>query len=308
MTTPPPLRLSVVIAAYAAAETLPEQLSALIAQRPTFGWEIIVADNGSTDGTRELVAEWAREHHDIRLVDASRRRGPAAARNIGVAAARGEWIAFCDADDIVGDGWVAAVADALSKSRFVAGRFARDRLRTGAFTVSWSPQLDSLSAVGFLPGFLTAGAGNMAMHRTVFTAIDGFDESALAAEDDDFCLRAQLAGFALTYEPCMLLHVRQRTGLRAVVRQARAYGVGARRLRHRYAGVIAEAAQSGIPLAPPPPGRPPAPEAAVVEASPPRTTVPSRIANALWRIGWSWGWRRARLDDVDQIALRGIHR
>ncbi len=298
--------LSVVIAAFNAADTLREQLTALDAQRPTFAWEILVCDNGSNDTTRELVDAWARTHADVRLVDASRRRGPAAARNIGVAEARGEWIAFCDADDVVASGWVSALHNALHMHPFVAGRFSLARFGgDGRFAVSWSPQLNALSSVDFLPGFVTAGAGNMAMHRGVFEAVGGFDESALAAEDDDFCLRAQLAGYALSFEPRMLLYVRQRTGLRAIVRQARGYGVGARRLRHRYAHIIANAASL----------TPPATDAAAAvrladptPEPPPRSRTASRAANTAWRLGRWWGWRRARLDDVDQIALRGIQR
>lgn len=82
-----------------------------------------------------------------------------------------------------------------------------------------------------ISGFLTAGASNMALHREVFDAIGGFDEAAFTAEDDDFCLRAQLAGYQLTYVPQMVLYVRQRSGLPATFHQARTYGTGARWLR-----------------------------------------------------------------------------
>lgn len=304
-------RLSVVIAAFNAAGTIAEQLSALVAQRPSQPWEILVCDNGSTDETRELVGQWARRHPDIRLVDASRRRGPAAARNIGVASSSGDWIAFCDADDVVGEGWVRAVTDSLQEHPFVAGRFSLTRFGGARFAVSWSPQLEGLSVVHFLPGFVTAGAGNMAMHRTVFDAVGGFEESALAAEDDDFCLRAQLTGFPLTFDSEMVLHVRQRTGLRAVYRQARAYGIGAHRLRHRYSAFLAR------PPAPPSPlaratsaaqTKPSDPAAQAPTPAAQRARVGSRIANAVWRAGWRWGWLRAPLGDVDQIVRPAIQR
>ena len=65
------------------------QLRALAAQQLDADWEVVVADNGSDDGTRFCVEQWSERQPRIRLADASARRGEAAARNIGVRAARG---------------------------------------------------------------------------------------------------------------------------------------------------------------------------------------------------------------------------
>lgn len=303
--------LSIIIAALNAESTLPAQLAALKAQRPAVSWEVIVADNGSRDGTAELVQRWSGQMPELRLVDASARRGPAAARNIGVAAARGSQIAFCDADDEIADGWVATTLRALRSRQFVAGRFDPDRFRQpSAFSVSWSPQVDGLTRLSYMPGFVTAGAGNMAMHRAVFDAIGGFDEGALTAEDDDLCLRAQLAGFPLAYEPNMVLHVRLREGALAIFRQAKQYGQGARRLEHRFALIAAD------PLVLPPEARPVQHVDARSgnEISEPDKTAGrrvvnrSRIANVIWRLGWQIGWRRADLTNVVQLKLDDVQR
>ena len=69
-------------------------------------WEVVVADNGSDDGTRACVQRWSERHPRIHLVDASARRGAAAARNIGVRSARGRLLAFCDADDVEAAGGI----------------------------------------------------------------------------------------------------------------------------------------------------------------------------------------------------------
>jgi glycosyltransferase involved in cell wall biosynthesis len=62
-------------------------------------WEAIVADDGSRDSTPEVVEQLAREDGRIRLVRQDRNRGAQAARNAGIHAAKGEWIAFLDSDD-----------------------------------------------------------------------------------------------------------------------------------------------------------------------------------------------------------------
>ncbi len=298
--------LSVVIAAHDAASTLPDQLAPLVAQAAGRPWEILVCDNGSRDGTRRLVQEWAAQHRQVRLVDAGARRGPAAARNIGVEAARGDVIAFVDADDVVGDGWADAVERALTEHAFVAGRFDIERLHPRSrVTVSWSPQLDGLTQLQWMPGLVTAGAGNMAMRREIFDAVGGFDETLRTAEDDDLCLRAQLLGHRLHYEPRMVLHVRRRSGLRQVFRHAVTAGAGAHRLAHKYARVAAELAAVDEP-----------PSAAPATTTDPgqtrrrlaRLLRPETIANLAWRIGWRLGWRTADLDGIVQPTAAELRR
>lgn len=70
--------------------------------RQTFSdWELLVVDNGSRDRSLELAREWARNNprYRCRLLSEPR-RGPGAARNAGIKAASGDWIAFLDADDV----------------------------------------------------------------------------------------------------------------------------------------------------------------------------------------------------------------
>ncbi len=102
--------ISVVVAVRDGLPWLDDQLAALAAQHCESDWEVVVADNGSADASADLVREWGDRCTAIRLVDASARRGPAAARNIGVESARGDLLAFCDADDVVQPGWLSAMA------------------------------------------------------------------------------------------------------------------------------------------------------------------------------------------------------
>jgi len=87
--------VSVVIPAYNAERYIGETLESVLAQTYR-DFEVVVVDDGSTDGTREIVRGYG---EPVRLVEQPN-SGPAAARNRGVREARGEFIAFIDADDL----------------------------------------------------------------------------------------------------------------------------------------------------------------------------------------------------------------
>lgn len=91
-----PCTVSIIIPAYNARAFIARALQSALAQNVKNA-EIIVVDDGSTDGTRELVATYAAR--GVRLVCHENRAGASAARNTGVAIARGEYVAFLDADD-----------------------------------------------------------------------------------------------------------------------------------------------------------------------------------------------------------------
>jgi glycosyltransferase involved in cell wall biosynthesis len=90
--------VSIVIPAYNRAATIADCLRSV--QSQTYqNWEAVVVDDGSTDGTAACIEQMAREDARIRLIRHQRNRGAQAARNTGIRAAQGEWIAFLDSDD-----------------------------------------------------------------------------------------------------------------------------------------------------------------------------------------------------------------
>lgn len=88
---------SIIVPAYNATTTLPQTMASLCAQTYR-DMEIIIVDDGSTDHTADMARKYAR-HPGIRLVQQGN-RGLAGARNTGIAAAKGDFIGFCDADDL----------------------------------------------------------------------------------------------------------------------------------------------------------------------------------------------------------------
>ncbi|MGI4800437.1 MAG: glycosyltransferase family 2 protein [Janthinobacterium lividum] len=97
LTLAPP-RVSVVVAAYNASSFIGAAIASVQAQTEP-SWELLVVDDCSTDETLEIVADLASRDARIRTIRTASNSGPGAARNLGFAAARGEWIAILDADD-----------------------------------------------------------------------------------------------------------------------------------------------------------------------------------------------------------------
>ena len=124
---------SVVIPTYNRKPILEKCLRALENQQLTdakvSGYEIVLVDDGSTDGTLEWLAERADQFPHLRSLSQDR-QGPAAARNLGVEAAKGDRIIFIDSDLVVTEHFLQAHADALVEGEKKIGS---DRL----FTYGW---------------------------------------------------------------------------------------------------------------------------------------------------------------------------
>ncbi|MGH7934659.1 MAG: glycosyltransferase family 2 protein, partial [Candidatus Binataceae bacterium] len=102
-----------IIPVFNGAVTIAQAIDSVLAQEFDGGVELIVVDDGSTDDTAEIVGGYGAR---ITLVE-SGGRGPAAARNIGVAVSRGEYVAFLDADDTWLPGKLARMVPALARDR-----------------------------------------------------------------------------------------------------------------------------------------------------------------------------------------------
>lgn len=218
------MKLSVVIPCYNAAETLAVQLEALTGQQWTEPWEVILANNRSTDDSLRIARTYQARMPNLRIVEASARQGQPFAMNSGAEAAAGESLAFCDADDEVAPGWVAALGEALQQHTIVACRFD-----TAKLNVPWlyrsraNPQQSHLIPYRYPPYLPHAGGGGLGVRRELFRELNGFDETLPYLHDTDFCWRAQLRGQAIAFVPEAVLHVRFRESLSSIYRQARAY-------------------------------------------------------------------------------------
>ena len=213
-------QLSVVLPARDVAATIAEQLEALLSQRWQHEFEIVVVDNGSVDETSAIVDAYAARDPRVRRVRAIAATGVGYARNEGIRAANCDAIAICDGDDVVGDGWVAAMGDALRDHRYVTGPLEVDRLNSAEVVESRGRSFAS-SAGDFFGIFEFAHGCNIGLRRAAVEECGGFDDAYLFGEDVEFGLRMWQRGIALHFAPGAVVHYRYREGLMVLWRQAR---------------------------------------------------------------------------------------
>jgi glycosyltransferase involved in cell wall biosynthesis len=222
-------RVSVVVPVLDMADTIGACLDALIGQSlAPNAREIIVVDNGSSDGTRDVVARYP-----VTLLE-ERAPGAASARNRGLAAARGQLIAFTDADCVASRGWLAHLvrsADA-SAADVVAGPMAV--LDPEASLVSrYSAALGQYDPARTLahPVFPYAGTANICVRRAVFDDIGPFNPAFPTFDAAELFWRLSQRGPLRAFvERRAVVFYRTRATIGAFVRQNYGYGLGAARL------------------------------------------------------------------------------
>jgi GT2 family glycosyltransferase len=222
---------TVVIPARNASAALPRLLASLGAQTVD-DFEVVVVDNASTDDTAAVAARLG-----ARVV-AEPRTSRARARNAGAAAAVGERIAFIDAECTAEPGWLEALLRCLERAPLVAGPV---RVRTSAapgllerFDVMWRfHQRQHVEADGW------AASANLAIARSAFDAIGGFDPAYVhIGEDVDLCLRAGAAGYRIAFCPDASISHPAEDSLQATLRRAYRQGWSMVQHHHRLPGPI----------------------------------------------------------------------
>lgn len=199
---------SVIIPCYNHARFLPETVASVAAQQIR-DLELIIVNDGSPDNTSETARSLAERYPalDIRLFE-QKNLGLATARNTGIAAAGGRWIVALDSDDILAEGFLAAVADA-------AQRDPRATAFTGAYR-EFGARESEWRLTRFDPDRLKK-RGNILccapFRRTLWEATGGYDSShPWGGEDWHFWLKCLSAGLRLVALPVPMLNYRIHSG------------------------------------------------------------------------------------------------
>lgn len=230
-----PFGITVVIPVRNNLATIDVQLEALALQDVDGPWEVLVVDNGSTDGIASALDRHPlRDVLRLRYVPASSTPGECHARNVGVGAAAYPFIACCDADDAVSIGWLTAMRHEATRYDVVGGPLEKTTLNDST-VAAWRDVFEA----GGLPtcgDFLPFAQGcNTGFWKSAWETIGGFDETLIAGGGDiEFCWRAQLAGLTIGYAPDALVAYRFRTDMRESWHQVVKYGRGQAAVVARY--------------------------------------------------------------------------
>jgi GT2 family glycosyltransferase/DNA-binding beta-propeller fold protein YncE len=216
-------RVSVVVCAYNAADTLEDNLTSL--ERLTYpDYEIILVNDGSKDATADMAAR----HPRVRLVSIPN-GGLSAARNVGLAQATGEIVAYTDADTRVDRDWLTYLVQPFLTS---------DVVGSGGPNVVPADDPPIAQCIARAPGAPThvllddriaehVPGCNMAFRREALLAIGGFNPIYLRAGDDvDVCWRLQARGWKIGFASAALVWHHHRSSIKAYWRQQVGYGEG----------------------------------------------------------------------------------
>ena len=205
------LKASVIILVWNGAAYVTDCLNAVLSQDYA-DLEIIVVDNGSTDGSADMVAE---QFPQVQLIRNERNLGFSAGNNVGLRAATGDVMVLLNQDTVVQPGWLSALANALSAEPDIgiaggkalypngdiqhAGGHVNERGegKHYGYRQGDAEQFNHIRDVDYVTG------ASLAITRQTFETIGGLDEGFTPAyfEDVDWCYRARKAGFRVGYVP-----------------------------------------------------------------------------------------------------------
>jgi glycosyltransferase involved in cell wall biosynthesis len=221
------MRLTIIIPARNAALHLGDQLEALAAQRVDHLAEVLVVDNGSSDGT-VAVALAFEGRLPIRVIDGVAANGRSAVRNLGATHVRTEYVAFIDADDIVAENWLAELWGQVP-APVVAGYLAR-------VPMDWTPS-PNCSPAGRRPtyaGLETFGSANVMFESAIYRRLGGFNETYTHRVDTEFSIRLRLSGVPIVWAPSALVFYRQRASSAGHIKQQFCWGRASAQLARDY--------------------------------------------------------------------------
>lgn len=185
--------VSIIIPTYNRAHLISRAIDSVCRQTHSY-WELIVVDDGSTDGTQAMVEEYQKKDARIRYVKLPQNQGVSHARNHGVWEAKYDWIAFLDSDDEWYEEKLEKQLTQMDKEAMMSfcdyGYYSTEGDCLG---VCPDPEIAEILKNGYmLPQLLIVpmiGTVTMLLKKDAFLAVGGFDEGLHCLEDYEFTLK-----------------------------------------------------------------------------------------------------------------------
>jgi glycosyltransferase involved in cell wall biosynthesis len=235
--------ISVIMPAFNAERFIGKALESVGAQTHR-NWEIIVTNDGGTDGTSRIVAEFARSaSQNVQLFEHAQSQGPSAARNTAMKAAKGDYIAFLDADDFWTPDHLESMcavlksgkADLVYASAMVFQETASGEMELfppDAFEVTDPP------ADLFQRNFINPSGGTIT--RQLMEKVGDFDRNLRGVEDVDYWIRAAALGFPIVPTGEKTYYYRKSPGSLSAATAKMAEGTASVYEKNRNCGILPE--------------------------------------------------------------------
>lgn len=198
------IRISVVIPAYNRKEELKNCLESLFRQKHSKDkFEIIVVDDGSTDGTEEYIAQIKGNSKPNVVYLKQKNQGAAVARNTGVKNSRGDYVAFIDSDCVASEDWLTSCISLLSTSdQHIAGVGGKiipgftNLVGKGSHLLEFHQYLsEKEKSVRVVP------TANLCIRKKVLDEVGYFDNELRTSQDTELCWRIIKRGYKIIYSP-----------------------------------------------------------------------------------------------------------
>lgn len=218
-----PELVTVLIPCRNGGEMLVEQLESLAGQDFDRPYEVIIADNGSTDDSVSVALGFRDRIPGLRALDVSATPGRGNALNAALPHVAGERLVIIDADDVLDPGFLTAMDAALQEHAFVGARMDAALLNSQAMRRRRRDlQVQGLPVLmNHLPFVIGASMG---VRTSALEDVGGFNQAFTNNQDVDLSWRLQYAGYAPHFVPDAVIHYRYRPTLRDTFRQERGYG------------------------------------------------------------------------------------
>lgn len=196
------MQASVIIPAYNCEDIIERTLDALVDQDFEEDYDVIVVDDGSTDGTKEVVENYAEGEEKVKLVK-QENAGPAAARNTGADEAEGKYLLFTDSDCVPESNWISEMVSSLEREGVIGvqGRYRclnKDSLLARFIQYEIEERYERMEKDEYIDFVGSYSAG---YRKDEFMEVGGFDEEFKRAsgEDPDLSYRLDEKGYKMVF-------------------------------------------------------------------------------------------------------------
>lgn len=227
--------VSIIVAVFNGEKVIDDCVQSLLAQDyPKDKYEIIVVDNNSKDRTKEVIKKYP-----VRCVSEDKIQGPSAARNAGADVAKGEFLAFFDADQVAEENWLKKILEGWEDNKYgaFAGRNVHTNSKKNILGEYWEgvksknieEKQQDFAKVNYFAG------GNIALKQDVFMEIGGFDVSMITCEDIDMGLRLQKeTRFLIKYNNDAIAYHKERQDMASLLKREFGFGYGSALLERKH--------------------------------------------------------------------------